>query len=228
VDPAHPDLTRFPLFRQAHPFTTILKPGDLMYLPPDWWHYTTCLDDSIGVSFSFINRTNAGEYFKTLGGRLPFICRDLETESFNESAPVQADGALAAGAGLFGDYALRTLENAEDEEVIAKILAHFPADAVRREHFLFSLSRDEGDRCARILDRILRVARTARVQRDAAFHLAALALLSSRQAESLLLQHSREEVERPMRPILRELASAVSRKRTTLVDLCRLYLQHRS
>jgi hypothetical protein len=40
VDPAAPDLARFPRFAEAlaHARTALLEPGDAIFLPPLWWH----------------------------------------------------------------------------------------------------------------------------------------------------------------------------------------------
>ena len=33
----------------------ILKPGDILYNPPSWWHHVTNMSDSIGVGFRWFN-----------------------------------------------------------------------------------------------------------------------------------------------------------------------------
>jgi len=38
VDSFNPDLSRYPLFANATPFRCTLKPGDVLYLPPHWYH----------------------------------------------------------------------------------------------------------------------------------------------------------------------------------------------
>jgi hypothetical protein len=75
VDPSAPDLGRFPLYEQATPYECVLQPGELVFLPANWWHYVVCLEPSITVSFNFINSTNFGAFFQSLG-RLPFLCAD--------------------------------------------------------------------------------------------------------------------------------------------------------
>jgi hypothetical protein len=50
VDAEAPDLLRFPRYRRAHPMTTVLEPGELLYIPPLWWHQMRALDFSISVS----------------------------------------------------------------------------------------------------------------------------------------------------------------------------------
>lgn len=53
VDPAAPDVDRFPRFAEAaaHAQTTTLEPGDAIYIPFHWWHGVDSLE---GVNF-FVN-----------------------------------------------------------------------------------------------------------------------------------------------------------------------------
>jgi len=46
VDPANPDLARFPRFAEAwaHAETALLEPGDAIYIPYHWWHAVDSLD----------------------------------------------------------------------------------------------------------------------------------------------------------------------------------------
>jgi hypothetical protein len=46
VDPANPDLDRFPRFAEAmaQAQTAVLEPGDAIYLPFHWWHAVGSLD----------------------------------------------------------------------------------------------------------------------------------------------------------------------------------------
>lgn len=75
VDPNAPDLDRYPLSDRATPFECVLEPGELVFVPANWWHYTRCLEPSITTSFNFFNTSNFGAYFESLG-RLPFMCSD--------------------------------------------------------------------------------------------------------------------------------------------------------
>jgi hypothetical protein len=75
VDPTAPDLDRFPLYSQATPYECVLEPGDLVFMPSNWWHHVICLEPSITVSFNFINSSNFGAYFEALN-RMPFLCED--------------------------------------------------------------------------------------------------------------------------------------------------------
>ena len=51
VDCEHPDLERFPRFSEAPFWECVVGPGDLLYIPPKFWHYVRSLAVSFSVSF---------------------------------------------------------------------------------------------------------------------------------------------------------------------------------
>ncbi|KAG0166614.1 Lysine-specific demethylase 8 [Apophysomyces sp. BC1034] len=53
VDVGDPDLKSFPSFATADYMECILQPGELLYIPPKWWHYVKSLDTSFSISFWF-------------------------------------------------------------------------------------------------------------------------------------------------------------------------------
>ncbi|KAG0276996.1 hypothetical protein BGZ95_006704 [Linnemannia exigua] len=53
VNVEEPDLKRHPLFAEAEYVETILGPGDMLYIPFQWWHYIRSLSTSFSVSFWF-------------------------------------------------------------------------------------------------------------------------------------------------------------------------------
>ncbi|KAF9913246.1 Lysine-specific demethylase 8 [Linnemannia zychae] len=53
VNVEKPDLERHPLFAEAEYVETILGPGDMLYIPLQWWHYIRSLSTSFSVSFWF-------------------------------------------------------------------------------------------------------------------------------------------------------------------------------
>ncbi|KAF9121489.1 hypothetical protein BGW39_010499 [Mortierella sp. 14UC] len=53
VNVEKPDLERHPLFAEAEYVETILGPGDMLYIPFQWWHYIRSLSTSFSVSFWF-------------------------------------------------------------------------------------------------------------------------------------------------------------------------------
>eukprot|EP00041_Stephanoeca_diplocostata_P024494 m.622099 g.622099 ORF g.622099 m.622099 type:complete len:206 (+) comp22542_c0_seq2:1370-1987(+) len=52
VDLENPDYASFPSFADAPPpLDCILGPGDMLYIPPKWWHHVRSLTSSFSVSF---------------------------------------------------------------------------------------------------------------------------------------------------------------------------------
>lgn len=58
VDIWNLDEDKYPDVRKARPAFYTLKPGDLVYIPANWWHTTRNKTNSIGVTFNSINRAN--------------------------------------------------------------------------------------------------------------------------------------------------------------------------
>jgi tRNA wybutosine-synthesizing protein 5 len=44
------DIHQFPMYTFAQPFHCILEPGDLLFIPPRWWHHVRSLDMCISVN----------------------------------------------------------------------------------------------------------------------------------------------------------------------------------
>lgn len=51
VDVENPDLERFPKFAEAPFLSCILSPGEVLFIPVQYWHYVRALDLSFSVSF---------------------------------------------------------------------------------------------------------------------------------------------------------------------------------
>lgn len=51
VNPTKPDMDQFPMFEKANMFKCLLEPGDVLYIPPKWWHYVVALEKSFSVNF---------------------------------------------------------------------------------------------------------------------------------------------------------------------------------
>lgn len=51
VDAEAPDHDEFPLFQTAPWLEAALEPGDMLYIPPRWWHYVKALSASFSTSF---------------------------------------------------------------------------------------------------------------------------------------------------------------------------------
>ncbi|KAF9966606.1 hypothetical protein BGZ70_001815 [Mortierella alpina] len=53
VNVEQPDLAQHPLFADAQYLEAVLEPGELLYIPFQWWHYIRSLSTSFSVSFWF-------------------------------------------------------------------------------------------------------------------------------------------------------------------------------
>ena len=51
VDVDRPDDERFPRFQALSFVDCVLEPGQMLYIPPNWWHYVRSLSVSFSVSF---------------------------------------------------------------------------------------------------------------------------------------------------------------------------------
>ncbi|CAH2307126.1 lysine-specific demethylase 8 [Pelobates cultripes] len=51
VDIENPDLDKFPKFAQSKYHDCILSPGQILFIPVQWWHYVRALDISFSVSY---------------------------------------------------------------------------------------------------------------------------------------------------------------------------------
>lgn len=51
IDAEHIDFEKFPLAANVKFYTLTLYKGEMLYIPPKWWHYVRSLDKSFSVSF---------------------------------------------------------------------------------------------------------------------------------------------------------------------------------
>jgi len=51
VDPEKPDFDQFPQFLTTKGLSCLLGPGDVLYIPPKWWHHVRSLSASLSVSY---------------------------------------------------------------------------------------------------------------------------------------------------------------------------------
>lgn len=71
VNPEKPDFDQFELFEQATAYEGILEPGELLFMPPDWWHCVRGLDPSITVTHNFFNEVNINQQVTKILQKLP-------------------------------------------------------------------------------------------------------------------------------------------------------------
>ncbi|MEA5602492.1 cupin-like domain-containing protein [Nostoc sp. UHCC 0252] len=53
VDPNIPNLELFPKFPWQEKIEVVLQAGEMLYIPPYWWHYVTAVDENISLSFFY-------------------------------------------------------------------------------------------------------------------------------------------------------------------------------
>uniref|UniRef100_A0A131YSE0 Lysine-specific demethylase 8 n=1 Tax=Rhipicephalus appendiculatus TaxID=34631 RepID=A0A131YSE0_RHIAP len=51
VDVENPDHEKFPLFKTAQYTECVLRPGEMLFIPPKCWHFVRSLSPSLSVSF---------------------------------------------------------------------------------------------------------------------------------------------------------------------------------
>jgi len=57
-DPTAPDLEKFPLAAKATCYRTVLRPGDMVFVPCRWWHTARVLSTSISVGMNMLDQSN--------------------------------------------------------------------------------------------------------------------------------------------------------------------------
>ena len=53
VDIWNIDYNKYPLFKNVKFYKFILNPGDILYIPPYWWHAVKNIDNSIAFTFHY-------------------------------------------------------------------------------------------------------------------------------------------------------------------------------
>ena len=66
-DPVMQDLGRFPLLVHARQYRTVLKPGDMIFVPAKWWHAARALSTSISVCTNMLDSSNWAGYVEEVG-----------------------------------------------------------------------------------------------------------------------------------------------------------------
>ena len=54
-DPDKPDYEKFPAMKYMDRYECLLEPGDILFLPPSYWHHVKNLSGSIGVAFRWFS-----------------------------------------------------------------------------------------------------------------------------------------------------------------------------
>jgi|GEM_PF-3436032 lysine-specific demethylase 8 len=81
VDPNLPNLELFPKFPWQDRIEVLLQPGEMLYIPPFWWHHVTAVDENISVSFWYALKIQ--DIFKQK--KILSVLSDLLPHSFRSS-----------------------------------------------------------------------------------------------------------------------------------------------
>ncbi len=69
------DLKRYPLFAKATPIRFQLNPGEMLFVPPGWWHMAKILSPSISISVTRVNSSNWSQFAAELRQCSPFYLK---------------------------------------------------------------------------------------------------------------------------------------------------------
>ena len=65
VVPDAPDYSRFPRFAEATAHEDVIGPGEMLFVPPNWWHWLRATEKFITVSHNFFNQANARPHLRS-------------------------------------------------------------------------------------------------------------------------------------------------------------------
>ena len=65
-NPEKPDYHRFPGMLDCLAYSAVLRPGEMIIIPPNWWHYTRSHDHSITLSHNFFNDRNFSPFIRCI------------------------------------------------------------------------------------------------------------------------------------------------------------------
>ena len=77
VNAFNPDLNQFPQYAHAKSIEAVLEPGEVIYIPPRWWHQVNNLEDSISLNTNILNEYNAELAFQSFRNLAPIKGRLL-------------------------------------------------------------------------------------------------------------------------------------------------------
>jgi hypothetical protein len=66
VDPDAPDYARFPRLDEATAYEDVIGPGEMLFVPPNWWHWLRATEKFMTVSHNFFNQANARPHLRAV------------------------------------------------------------------------------------------------------------------------------------------------------------------
>jgi len=126
VDPEAPDLTQFPLFANVKLQEAILGPGDILFIPRNYWHHVRALERSISMSFwwhPFRFMEIVTMLLTATEPHLDALRSDAKLSvTYADIAEIGGPSQLETAFGEFSDLALL-------QQLCARLLPHTDTDA---------------------------------------------------------------------------------------------------
>ncbi|MEH2366781.1 cupin-like domain-containing protein [Nostoc sp.] len=66
VNVFNPNLEKFPLYAKTNSIEVILEAGEILYIPPNWWHHVRNLENTIAVGSLLLNEWNSELFFQSI------------------------------------------------------------------------------------------------------------------------------------------------------------------
>lgn len=141
VNAFEPDITNFPLYQQAIPFklTAIIKPGDVLYVPPRWWHCVETLETAISLNYWFSTKSATPTPAKTAPvdkvvalAAFTITFKKADDSPDGPSIAMDNDGKIAANGKPVGTLSAQG----------ALTLLNFRKEDVAHEEELLTISAD--------------------------------------------------------------------------------------
>ncbi|MDM9583642.1 MULTISPECIES: cupin-like domain-containing protein [unclassified Nostoc] len=71
VNVFNPNLDKFPLYAKTNSVEVILEAGEILYIPPNWWHHVRNLENTIAVGSLLLNEWNSELFFQSITEKNP-------------------------------------------------------------------------------------------------------------------------------------------------------------
>jgi hypothetical protein len=109
IDPfSAPDLDRYPLYEQAQGVEVTVNPGEMVFVPSNWWHITKLEEVSIAVTINWVHRSNWDGYCDSMNRSSSGLKQAVKRNYFRQVGNVMnALGRTGVDRMLDSDRSLR-------------------------------------------------------------------------------------------------------------------------
>lgn len=141
VDPRNPG-AGFPAYEHATPYTGIMQPGDMLFIPSNWYHDVLSLSASVSLSWNFFTSENAAAYLSGLLRNIGLVTAALAQlpgidyrSATTEQDPPRAGEPDIADWTAFGHIVIDEADQHEDAMCfLAPRTLRRPAEMLLIEH----------------------------------------------------------------------------------------------